>query len=191
MHLFTCYFYFPSFKHHRTFWLDCLSLFSGNVGSSFPKWCPSSTLSLSAFEVCMPSTSKVGPSPAGAQDRPLRPCGPWRHCGSPSIKGEGRAEGRAEGGGKREGEEGWDQPHHPGKQWLHQHTQQPQPQRIDATPLYQHYWAQPLRPTVSSFSSSLFLPFSSILTPLSHSPLWGRSHSLETFTYCKGLLFLS
>lgn len=36
-------------------------------------------------------------------------------------------------------------------------------------------------------------PFSSPFTPSSpHFPtLWGRSHSLETFTYCKGLLYLS
>lgn len=130
-----------------------------------------------AIEERLPLRSKLGPCLERAPDGSLRPHDLWRRCGGLSSQGEGGAKGGAER------EERWHQPHHPGKQRLDQHTQQPQPQCISATlrlPLC-------LPCLMSSASSSS----SSILTPLFHSPLWGRSHLLETFTYCKGLLYLS
>lgn len=129
----------------------------------------SSFSSISAVEACMPSTSKVGPRPAGAQDRPLRPHGFWRHCGGPSLKGEGGAEGGTEGRG--EGEEGWDQPHHPGKQRLHQHTQQPQ--RVDPSRLHQRH--QGTTSAVHCILLVVFLP----------SPLLSL-HPHPTFPLCGG-----
>lgn len=141
------------------YWCKC--------GLGFPSFIP-------AIEERLPLRSKLGPCLERAPDGSLRPRDLWRRRGGLSSQGGG-----AEGGAERE--ERRHQPHHPGKQRLHQHTQQLQPQCISATlrlPLC-------LPRLISSASSS------SILAPLFHSPLWGRSHLLETFTYCKGLLYLS
>lgn len=68
--------------------------------------CVSVSLRVTAVEERMPITSKVGPCPAGAPDRPLRPHDLRRHCGGSSPQGERGVEGGAEGGGEGEGEEG-------------------------------------------------------------------------------------
>lgn len=82
---------------------------------------------LPAVEERLLLRSKLGPCLKRAPDGSLRPHDLWRRCGGLSSQGEGGAEGGAER------EERWHQPHHPGKQRLHQHTQQPQPQCISAT----------------------------------------------------------
>lgn len=104
---------------------------------------------------------KVGPGPEWAPDRPLR---------RPKLRG--RSGGASpERGAEGEGgwEEGWDQPHHPGQQRLH--STQHYPQRIEAPPGPAPAPSQP--------------PLT-----LSHRTV-GKTRSLETFTYCKGLLFLT
>lgn len=138
-------------------------------------WCPFPPFSSPAFEERLPRGSKLGPRLERAPDGSLRRHDLWRRCGRLSSEGAGGAEGGAERA------ERWHQPHHPGKQRLDHHTQQPQPQCISDPPL------PPCLPRLISPAS----PSSSILTALFHSPLWGRSHLLETFTYCKGLLYLS
>lgn len=129
-----------------------------------------------AIEERLSLTSKLGPCIERAPNGSLRP----RDLGRPRGRLSPQGEGGAKGGAERE--ERWHQPHHPGKQRLYQHTQQPQPQCISTT-----LQCPFCLPRLISSSSS----FSSILTTLFHSTLWGRSHLLETFTYCKGLLYLS
>lgn len=107
---------------------------------------------LPAFEERLPRWSKLGPRLKRAPDGSLRRHDLWRRCGRLSSEGAGGAEGGAERA------ERWHQPHHPGKQRLDHHTQQPQPQCISDSPRASHVSSRPLPSSPSSsprFSTAL------------------------------------